>query len=391
MITEIHNLADRARSLLESFDSIRVPADATMVEALVEFVEGLQIKEAARAAKRLETLRALEHVRLSGPPECLVCRRIRTSRAGVVENNHTDDCIIGMAIYGDPETTDIEKVHRDAAAMRRAGHALLASLGEFVRQSMHANPEWRSGIVDFENALRGDAGRAVADEIKSLKKHNAGLAEALREAADCYSAQNDLIEELQTETGHAGDRDEDEEEAERATRWRALAATAATVPPLVPVYIVKVPSNMSPEEVDRIAKAMATSGFHGSPPAFIEVLSPYGYEEGSPLVYSNDGKSICACCGEDLKEPHPWRACAARLDRFEKQNLDKLLAEQEATGKLGAALKPFVDFARTLKPLPLGVVMPYLESETVTITSDHFVLAARVFDDAFRKDDAPHG
>jgi len=49
-----------------------------------------------------------------------------------------------------------------------ASDALLHSLGEYVRQSMHANPEWRSGVAETEAAifaaraaLRGDrAGRA---------------------------------------------------------------------------------------------------------------------------------------------------------------------------------------------------------------------------------------
>jgi hypothetical protein len=36
-----------------------------------------------------------------------------------------------------------------------AGRSLLASLGEYVRQTMHGNPEWRDGIVHMEAALRG--------------------------------------------------------------------------------------------------------------------------------------------------------------------------------------------------------------------------------------------
>lgn len=54
----------------------------------------------------------------------------------------------------------LDASERAASAMRNAGELLLESLEEYVRQSMHSNPEWRAGIVAIEAALKSDAGRA---------------------------------------------------------------------------------------------------------------------------------------------------------------------------------------------------------------------------------------
>lgn len=46
-----------------------------------------------------------------------------------------------------------ERAVKDMEGMRRSARSLLHSLGEYVRQSMHSNPEWRAGIVAVESAL----------------------------------------------------------------------------------------------------------------------------------------------------------------------------------------------------------------------------------------------
>jgi hypothetical protein len=46
-----------------------------------------------------------------------------------------------------------EVSEREAHALALASQELLHSLGEYIRQSMHMNPEWRSGITMVEQAL----------------------------------------------------------------------------------------------------------------------------------------------------------------------------------------------------------------------------------------------
>jgi hypothetical protein len=57
-------------------------------------------------------------------------------------------------------SSQYEELRAEALALKgekdsvlAAGEELLRSLGEFTRQSMHANPEWKSGIEAMEKAL----------------------------------------------------------------------------------------------------------------------------------------------------------------------------------------------------------------------------------------------
>lgn len=58
----------------------------------------------------------------------------------------------------------------DAARLREAGRSLLTSLGEFVRQSMHANPEWRDGIAAIEEAIATTPAVIASREESKNKK-----------------------------------------------------------------------------------------------------------------------------------------------------------------------------------------------------------------------------
>jgi hypothetical protein len=58
-----------------------------------------------------------------------------------------------------------EAAEADARALGKASSALLHSLGEYVRQSMHANPEWRSGVQAAEESLFACAKRLGPDVL----------------------------------------------------------------------------------------------------------------------------------------------------------------------------------------------------------------------------------
>jgi hypothetical protein len=53
-------------------------------------------------------------------------------------------------IMADYKRLDLEAA---VARLKNAGKALLDSLGEYVRQSMYSNPEWKSGIAAMQLAL----------------------------------------------------------------------------------------------------------------------------------------------------------------------------------------------------------------------------------------------
>lgn len=70
---------------------------------------------------------------------------------------------------GDLYVSQLAEAQAGASVMREAGHSLLESLGEYVRQSMHGNPEWRAGIVAIERALASDVGRALPERVRLLE------------------------------------------------------------------------------------------------------------------------------------------------------------------------------------------------------------------------------
>lgn len=73
-----------------------------------------------------------------------------------------------------------------AAALQAGGKALLESLGEYVRQSMHFNREWRSGIVAIEAALSPTAGAGWRSpkEVAEMERKAAGLRKELATVLD---------------------------------------------------------------------------------------------------------------------------------------------------------------------------------------------------------------
>lgn len=120
----------------------------------------------------------------------------------------------------------------DANAIERAAAALLDSLGEYVRQSMHHNPEWCSGVRAVEDALhirRRRLGRILASapspaevslrEQVAAREAAEAAARHAREVADTALREqgrlNALAVELRATAADAG-RESDAAEAEVA-------------------------------------------------------------------------------------------------------------------------------------------------------------------------------
>ena len=86
---------------------------------------------------------------------------VRTDSDGVwrwIGDGNDDPKSLACPVVMSPATlrsmlADRDKAELDAIAIALAARSLLESLGEYVRQSMHLNPEWRSGIVAVESAL----------------------------------------------------------------------------------------------------------------------------------------------------------------------------------------------------------------------------------------------
>lgn len=83
-----------------------------------------------------------------------------------------------------------------ATVMRGAANALLESLGEYMRQSMDLNPEWRPGLHAMVAALATDAGKVFLDEVKLLRgqlvERGAQLLKLQEEARDIAEDRDQL-------------------------------------------------------------------------------------------------------------------------------------------------------------------------------------------------------
>jgi hypothetical protein len=67
---------------------------------------------------------------------------------------------------------DLDEALSRVERLRVAGEKLLHSLGEYVRQSMHANPEWRDGIEAMEAAQHDETSEA---NVAGTKPSGSGL------------------------------------------------------------------------------------------------------------------------------------------------------------------------------------------------------------------------
>jgi len=83
----------------------------------------------------------------------------------------------------------LENAERHRLALETAGDALLDSLGEFVRQSMHANREWQPGIAAWmETSMASKkASRYAADRprVRMLVSESVGSADVMRAIHQC--------------------------------------------------------------------------------------------------------------------------------------------------------------------------------------------------------------
>lgn len=120
---------------------------------------------------------------------------LNVARKALAVNAHGDVGRLLAALRG--ARAQVEEHERRAIDIASAGEALLGSLGEYARQSMYFNPEWKSGIVAMEAALAGmplatalvqmraerDEARAQVDEQRARADEEADAARLLAAAA----------------------------------------------------------------------------------------------------------------------------------------------------------------------------------------------------------------
>ncbi len=91
---------------------------------------------------------ALDKVKIARIAELELSLAIEVSGTNALMEKNKE---MGALIVKLAEALDVERAR--AAKLAEAGNLLLESLGEYIRQSMHFNPEWREGIDAMKAAL----------------------------------------------------------------------------------------------------------------------------------------------------------------------------------------------------------------------------------------------